>query len=232
LLAQACGSDSINGTSRGSLSGTVALQDTWGNDLADNSGVEVTVDGTTSRAVTDNAGSWHIDDIPAGRHDIVFKKPSFGTMRVPDQPIIGASTVPTIAMAVTPTVQAVIDSIHISNLSGMAFYFVDGHFSSPPPANAKSSVAIIFIGKTDGVSPELTSYDQWNASFNLGGGSATFTIPLPVDGTRSTFGAGNTVFVTGYANSVACGCYNDVATKKRVFANTGPRGNVVKLTIE
>jgi hypothetical protein len=229
ILALACGRDSIAGPRGTALSGTVALQDAWGNDLNDFSGVAVSIDGLSLHATTDKNGAWHIDDVPAGHRDITLAKPTFGTMRILGEDITGSTTVTDkVPMAVTPTVQAVIDSLYVGTLGGMPFYFIDGHLSAPPPANAKSGIAVIFLGKSESVSP--SSHDQWNASF--GPASSTFTIPLSVDGTRATFGAGTQLFVAAYANSVVCSCYDDPVTKVRVFTNTGPRSTVVRLTVQ
>jgi hypothetical protein len=233
ILALACGRDSISGPSGATLSGSVALQDAWGNDLDDFSGVKVSVDGSSLQAVTDKSGSWRIDDVPSGRHDITLAKATFGTMRILGQDVTGSSAnAPKITMAATPTVQALIDSIYVTTLSGMSFYFVDGHLSAPPPANSKLTVAVIFLSKSETVSPDPATYDQWNASFGVDGQSSEFTMALPFDGMRASFGAGTQLFVAGYSNSAACSCYDDPATKKRVFTNTGPRGNVVRLTVK
>ena len=233
ILTLSCGRDSITNPSGTALSGTVSLQDAWGNDLDDFSGVTVSVGGLSLKAVTDKNGSWHIDDVPAGRYDLILVKAAFGTMRILDQAVVGSSTTaPKITMASTPTVQALIDSIYVGTLSGMSFYFVDGHLSAPPPANSKLAVAVIFLSKNESVSPDPASYDQWSASLGLDGKSSEFKMALPVDGTRATFGSGTQLFVTGYSNSAACSCYDDPATKKRVFTNTGPRGNVVRFTVQ
>lgn len=233
IFALACGRDTISGPRGTALSGTVGLQDAWGNDLADSSGVAVSLDGLSLHAVTGKNGAWSIEDVPAGHHDITFAKNTFGTMRVLGQDVTGPATVaPKVLMAVTPTVQAIIDSVYVSTLGGMSFYFFDGHLSAAPPASAKQAIAVIFLAKTENVSPDPATYDQWNAAIKLDGKSPTFTIALSVDGTRSTFGAGTELFVAGYANSVACSCYDDPTTKKRVFTNTGPRSNVVRLTVK
>jgi hypothetical protein len=231
VLAQACGRDGISGPTGVALSGSAVLQDAWGNELDDFSGVAISVDGLSLQTVTDKSGAWRIDEVPGGHYELTFKKAAFGTMRILGQAVAGPSTVaPKITMALTPTVQAFIDSIYVTTLGGMAFYFVDGHLSATPPANAKVIASVIFLSKSETVSP--ASYDQWNASFSLDGKLSTFTMALPVDGTRSTFGAGTQLFVAGYANSAACSCYTDPATDKRVFSNTGPRANVVQFTVK
>src|SRR5262249_51881701 len=78
ILPLSCGRDGISSPSGTALSGTVALKDAWGNDLADSSGVTVSIDGLSLKAVTDKNGSWHIDDVPAGRYNIILTKATFG----------------------------------------------------------------------------------------------------------------------------------------------------------
>ena len=111
ILLQACGSDAVNAPTGVPLSGSVVLQDTWGNNLLDYSGVVVSVDGLSAQAVTDRDGVWHFDDLPVGRYDITLKRATFGTMRILNQPVVGASSdAPKITMAVTPTAQAIVDA--------------------------------------------------------------------------------------------------------------------------
>lgn len=227
----ACHDITTTGTAR--IRGSAALQDAWGNDLADRSGVEVTVDGESSRATTDASGAWRLDGVAAGHHDVTFTKSGFGQFRLLDQPMPpDESVLPTVTLATTPTVQAIIDSIYVGTLGGQSFFFVDGHLSEPPPANAKSTVVVVFWSRNASVSPDPNEYEQWNASFSLSGASTTFTEAAPVEGTRSNFPVGTQVYVAGYVNSNACSCWTDAATGRRVFSNTGPRSNVVRFTIE
>jgi hypothetical protein len=233
MLLQACGSDAVEAPTGVALSGSVALQDAWANDLGDYSGVAVSVDGLSAHAVTDKSGAWHIDDLPAGRYDITLEKATFGTMRILGQDVAGPSTAaPSITMATTPTSQAIIDSIHVVSLSGTDFYFVDGHYSAPPPANAKETATVLFVSaKGEAVSADPATYDQWDGSLFIAGGSSTFTFALPAAPIQARFGAGTTLFLAAYATSVSCSCYDDPTTHNRVFSNAGPRGNVMRLTV-
>ena len=219
--------------STGTLAGTVVLQDSWATTLADFSGVTVSIDGFSNLGVTDTAGAWRIDGVPAGRHDVTFKKATFGTVKVPGQMVDGPSTTaPTIFMAMPPWEQAIIDSIHIETIAGKDYYWINGHLSDPPPANAKAAATVAFIGRTSAVSPDTTSYGQWGTSLDRTGKSSTFSIPLRVDDMRSTFGVGAHVFAAAYVTSATCGCYPNDQQTKPFFANTGPRANVIPLTIK
>src|SRR5689334_10032049 len=97
----ACHDITTTGTAR--IRGSAALQDAWGNDLADRSGVAVTVDGESSRATTDASGAWQLDGVAAGHHDVTFTKPGFGQFRLLDQPMPpDESVLPTVTLATTP----------------------------------------------------------------------------------------------------------------------------------
>jgi hypothetical protein len=232
--ALAAGCHDMASPSTGTLSGTVALQDSWANRLNDFSGVTVTLDGRTTGATTDPTGAWHLDGVPSGRHDIAFKKETFGTVHILQSVSAPSTTAPDIVMAITPWQQAVIDSIYIATRSGRDYYVADGHLSAPPPALALAS-AILFFGKTAAVSPDTLSYGQWNLS-PITGKSSQFSVALPVDAIRSTFGVGTRVFATTYMSPALCSCYPDPSVPglyvRPFFSNTGPRANVVELTVK
>jgi hypothetical protein len=232
ILAQAC-SDSTS-PSRGTLTGTVVLEDGWANRIGDDfSGVAVSVDGMSTGAVTDTSGAWHIDSVPAGNHDITFKKVTFGTVVLAGQAVAGPSTAaPDIVMALTPWQQAIIDSIYIVTRLSKDYYVVDGHLSAPPPANARFGSTVAYFGRTATVSPDPSSFDQWNSGVDPTGKSSKFSISLPADAMRSTFGVGAHIFAVAYVSATACTCYPDNPTAKPFFSNTGPRANVVQLTVK
>lgn len=51
-------------------------------EFTDRSGVTISVAGTTSSGITNTAGEYRIDNIPAGSHEIRFEKPGFYTREV------------------------------------------------------------------------------------------------------------------------------------------------------
>jgi hypothetical protein len=237
-LAAAC--HDMASPSTGTLSGTVALQDSWANRFTDFSGVTVTLDGNTTGATTDPTGAWHLDGVPSCRHDIAFKKETFGTVHILSQSVSGPSTTaPDIVMAITPWQQAIIDSIYVATQPGpdgrvRDYYVADGHLSAPPPALAVAS-AILFLGKTAAVSPDTSSYDRFTLSF-ITGKSSKFSAILEVNAIHSTFGVGTRVFATTYVSPQFCSCYPDLSVlsvnARPFFSNTGPRANVVELIIK
>ncbi len=230
-LALAC-HDNVS-PSRGTLTGTVVLQDSWGNRLDDFSGAAITVDGVSTTAITDAAGAWHIDEVPSGMHTVTFQKATFGTVQLTGQVVSGPSaTAPGVTMALTPWEQAVIDSIHLVTRAGKDYYMVDGHLSAPPPANAKYVSAVVYMGKTSAVSPDPTSFGQWGTFGDITGKSSTFSAPFSVDAAQSTFGQGAQVYVAAFLSAAVCTCYPTDPAEKPFYTNTGPRANVVALTIK
>ena len=232
VLAQACGHDAVS-PSTGALAGTVALQDAWANRLDDFSGVAVTVDGLSKSAFTDASGAWHIDTVPYGRHTITFKKLTFGTVRVAQTVTAPSTTATDVTMAITPWQQAIIDSVYTTSKSGKDYYVVDGHLSAPLPANARLGYTLAFFGKSSAVSPDTLTFDTWGSAIDPSGKASTFSINLPATAMRSTFTVGTQIFVAAYMSAVACSCYpTDPGTDKPFFSNTGPRANVLPLTIK
>ena len=67
--------------STGNLSGDVVLYDQNCNALADNSGVNVGIEGTAFSGVTNSKGSWTIAGLPAGNYSIAFSKPGYDTTK-------------------------------------------------------------------------------------------------------------------------------------------------------
>lgn len=229
-ITSACG-DSVS-PSLGTLTGSVVLQDAWTNRLDDFSGVAVSVDGVSAGAVTDGTGAWHVDGVPYGPHDVTFKKSTFGTVRLSHQAVAAPSTTaPNVTMAITPWQQAVIDSVYLAPRGGKDSYVVDGHLSAVP-TGLGLVFTVAFFGKTSAVSVDSTSFDVWSSSVTTTAKSATFSMSLPADVARSTFVSGQ-AFVTAYTSAFGCTCYPEQMTSsKPVYTNTGPRANVVQVSIK
>ena len=227
------------GPPKGTVAGTVVLQDPWANKLDDFSGVEVALDERSASTFTDKAGAWHIDKVPSGAHDITFTKTAFGTVRIARQTVAApTTTAPKIIMALTPSQQAIIDSIRSAAISTPAgtdtLYVVDGHLSAPPPDNAKAVSVVAFVGKTTGVSPDTALFERSNTFTDATGKLSKFFIIFTADELRKAFGTGTHAFATAYVSAASCTCTPDprnAGASKPVFSGTGPRGNLVELVI-
>jgi len=231
VLSAACKDTASPSTS--TVAGTVVLDDAWANRLDDFSGVAVSIGGVSTGAVTDATGAWHIDGVPAGKHDITFKKATFGTFRLLGQSVGDASaTVRDVILASTPWQQAIIDSVYAAKRGTLDYYIVDGHLSGPPPANARVGEVIAFVGGFATVNTDTTTYQAWASSIDITGKSSTFSVALRGDALRTTFGAGGKPYVTAYVTPPICdGCGARNPGDASVFSNTGPRANVVQVTI-
>jgi hypothetical protein len=225
--------DSVDPVPTGTLSGTVVLQDSWATRLDNFAGVSVTVDGVPTIAVTDASGAWQVDGVSSGKHDITFTKATFGTVRLTGQAVTSPSTVaPAVTMGVTPWQQAIIDSVYLATRAGKDYYVVDGHLSAAPGANARLVLTVALFGKTAAVSPDLGGFDMDVNAVSSNGQASTFSMSLLATSAQSAFGSGSHVFVTTYVSAMACTCYAIDLNDKPFFSNTGPRANVVQLTIK
>lgn len=236
LLSAACHDD---GPRKGTVAGTVLLQDAWANRLDDFSGVRIALDDGAASTFTDQTGAWHINEVPTGTHDITFTKTGFGMVRIARQTVAAPqSMAPDVTMALAPPQQAIIDSIHMAAVVNPArtdtFYFFDGHLSAPPPENAKIVSVVVFVGKTASVSADTVSFELANTYTDLTGKQSKFFSVFSVGELRQAFASGTHAFVTAYVNGAACTCTPDLNNRgvsKPVFSGTGPRGNVIELAI-
>ena len=78
----------------GALLGTVALEAAPG---GDNSGVTVTLEGTTRTLVTTSGGSWRFDDLPVGSYQVLLTHPDYFESRVTDQQVVSGLPENTVA---------------------------------------------------------------------------------------------------------------------------------------
>jgi hypothetical protein len=230
-LAQACKDTAAPVLSP--VSGTVALDDAWANRLSDFSGVEVDISGLSQSTVTDASGAWHIDSVPGGLHDVTFKKPTFGTFSLTHQQLGSPSTaIPEITLASTPWQQAIIDSVYATKRGSTDYYVVDGHLSDLPPSNALAGETVVFIGKSASVSPDPASYQSFGNAVAVPAKSQQFSIALQAEPLRTTFGSGGKPYFAAYVTPPICdGCGARHAGDASVYVNTGPRANVVQVTI-
>jgi len=225
--------DSVSPVPVSTLSGTVVLQDPWTTRLDSFAGVSVAVDGVPKTATTDAAGAWHIDSVPAGKHNVTFSKATFGTVRLNNQAVNSPATVvPIVTMGITPWQQAVIDSIYLATRSGKDYYVVDGHLSAIPGANARLVYTVALFGTSAAVSPDAGGFETEADLVSPNGLSSTFSIPLPASVAQKTFGSGAQMFVTTYVSAMGCTCYANELGEKPYFSNIGPRGNVVQVSIK
>lgn len=77
----------------GDLIGYVDLKDEFRNQITDNSGVKVTIEGSQPQrsTYTDTEGRYIIEDLMMGTYNIVFSKPGFGTHKIISYGFVGGA---------------------------------------------------------------------------------------------------------------------------------------------
>ncbi|HSQ32262.1 MAG TPA: hypothetical protein VLN49_20545 [Gemmatimonadaceae bacterium] len=237
LLSAACHD---GGPAKANLAGAVLLQDSWANRFTDFSGVRVSLDENAATTFTDKTGAWHIDKVPAGAHSITFAKSAFGTVHIARQFVAAPNTMtPDVIMALTPSQQAIIDSIGVDTVMAPTggtdlLYIVHGHFSFPQPDSAKAVSTVVFLGKTTDVSPDTTTFERSNIYTDVTGKLPRFFVLFGDADIRKAFGTATHAFATAYVAGAGCTCTPDpvkLGAAKPLFTGTGPRGNVVELKI-
>jgi hypothetical protein len=76
----------------GSFRGNVALISASGDTLSSYAGATVQIQGTQYQATSSANGDWEIDNVPAGIYNILFTKPGFDTLILPQFQFSGAGT--------------------------------------------------------------------------------------------------------------------------------------------
>jgi len=215
------------------LSGVLRLQDTWGTPLSSHDGVSVNVVGSSRKAVTDANGKWRLTGVPFGEPDIEFHKDGFGAFLLHAVPISEEKVqiVDTTFLAQRPASTLILDKVTVSSEFGEEAFVIDAHLSAAPPANAKWTSGIIFVGTSSNVSPEITAHQTWHAALSFGS-QTELKFVIFISGYRGLFTKGQTLFVRGYAYSAFCSCYEDPASGLTVFTNTGPSSNSLSFVMQ
>jgi hypothetical protein len=209
------------------VTGVVQLQDSWGNVLSSHDGVSVILQESTRSSSTGTDGKWRVTGIPFGSVNVSYQKEGFGSYLFRDIPISEKQVkiIDTVFLAQRPANQLLIDGVRVTTEFGDSAFVVSGHFVTPPPANAKRTVALLFTGPSNDVSPDVTSHKVWHGSIGIGS-QADVAFVFFVNGYRNYFTKGQTIYARAYAYTFACTCYDDPATGVRVFPNTGPPSNI------
>src|SRR5437764_14365972 len=76
----------------GNITGYVQLYDTLSQPLADQSGVTVSLPGTSISAQSDRSGKWTLQNVPPGTYTIFFSKDGYSSMKDFNLQFIGNGT--------------------------------------------------------------------------------------------------------------------------------------------
>ncbi len=202
-----CKDEVTTGILTGDIQGVVFLRN-GDVDIADRSGVTVTIGTLVFRGVSNPDGTWKIEGLPTGTYTVSFSKPGFGIYKVfsyqfvgggmtyyPDQYLFRVATHNVTSLAATDTA---------------GYLRVTGRFASVP----NHRYAILFWDTTANVSPDRhvfhsMIYAQSDSAFTDVFGNYIFN--------HYRLTTGTPVYLMGYG----CGTYEpgyfDPSTRKYVF---------------
>jgi len=81
LFLLGCDKNEGNIILEGNIVGFVNLVDEAGNEVEDKSGVNVTIEGLTSSANTNEDGRFELSNVPAGTYNIIYNKTGYGSYK-------------------------------------------------------------------------------------------------------------------------------------------------------
>jgi len=81
ILLLGCDKSEENIFLKGNIIGFVYLVDETGYEVENKSGVNISIEGLTSSAITNEDGRFELSDVPAGTYNIIFNKSGYGTYK-------------------------------------------------------------------------------------------------------------------------------------------------------
>ena len=205
----------------GSLSGFVSLYDDEGDRVANCSGVAITLDGTTSRTVTDSTGRWQLDGLPTGTYTIVYTKDGYFEERVEELQFLGGGTfhVARVGMYRFPTFEVI--GLTVTGTTGSDAITTEGTVSALIPSWRP---VLVVYGLTRGVSVASGTHVFFHESYAYPG-VQTFRSTIYLDGpTRSYYGlpSGTWLYVRAYPAGLGPLSRYDVTTGSYEPFHYGP----------
>jgi len=231
-----CKQNPSNPQSGGTVSGIVKLYSDTGLALP-NSGVLVSMSGSTQTAQTNDTGFWQMTGVPEGTYTFSFTKQGFGAMKVFGVQVKGRDTVAEVDMAepATEEVNFATLSIGLKTQDSTAFYFIQGGLQPPfirirslalcispdsaALANDPSSASLILPYTTD---PAMTGYAgefYWNSTNTVILHQVAFKHGTKVFAALCVFGEGPKG--SNFSN------YYDLDLGKQVYTSLGPHAQIM-----
>ena len=138
----------------GNISGFVELHSKDFLRYSDNSGVEVSVEGTNISTTTDINGRWTLSNLSTGTYNIVFTKTGFGNIKKIGYQFAGGGTayLDKIILVQKPSIKITSISTNVSSS-----FYVSGELSTNANPNYGSTV-LLFMDTTNNVSSNPNNY--------------------------------------------------------------------------
>jgi len=159
-----------DGRLAGDIYGRMLLQDIDSTIITDNSGITITVAGTSRNTMSERNGWWKIVGLKAGTYTLIFSKPGYGTYKFFGFQHIGGDSLYIGTGYLGNVARFYVDSFTTSVDSDSTVHFA-GIMSSVAPTQY-SRYAMVFVDTSGGVSSthyiaSFTSYLGSSKSFSL-----------------------------------------------------------------
>lgn len=201
------------------ITGFVFLYNQYQQSLPNNSGVTVTLSGTSYSAVTDSAGMYVIKNVPAGTYQFVYTKSGYGTYEVNHFYTLGGD-VSLIPVSLYQNSTATLTNVKATySNQGIT---VTGTVNSGASAQQEVNV-IVYYSLSPSVSP--SNY----MAVTTGGANPSFELYL---GTNEYFTSGQTVYMVAYGITSTTP-FTDPATNTITYTSLSATPSaVVNITVQ
>ncbi len=201
----------------GSFAGMVMLSDTTGI-IADFSGTTVSIDGTSFITSTNSIGQWIISGVPEGQYNITASKPGFGTFHWYEQQLLNGTL--NLQPAELARLKSFTPKLSYAGWGSGALNF-NVQITSDSMQNMVGYCDIDSTTQPSAPHFATANYVYWG---NGGLGSFSYEV-LREAGAQS----GQTLYVS--ASVVGGGSFFDPAHNETRWASTGPKSNVIAVTM-
>ena len=180
------------------LTGFTYLCDTSGIREANNSGIVVSIEGTSISTTTGTDGKWNISNLKTGTYTFIFAKPNFGAFKIVEKNVIqGYQLIDTVSLYPIPlyTVKLLSDSI---SLGGVYIY---GVFSGTLPSMPWFR---LFFSKNSNVSSNPANY-IYEMLVSVAGAKLLATFELAFSASilnKNGFISGDSIYIIAYTDLI------------------------------
>jgi hypothetical protein len=222
------------------MTGFVSLYQSDGSQSPDQSGVTISVQGTSLSTTTDSTGHWTINGLNQGSYTVIYTKPGYGMSEQQDVQFVGGGTdfLGTTTMAQAPTFSVALDPLQtIADSNG-----INVTYAPSKDTSGSDIIVVIVVGSESDVSAtDPTKYLYANLSVSNGEENS---VPIAKTTLRGLgFMSGKTAYIVayplcdliqshnGYNDEEYYSSYLDVGTGRVAYTSVGAPSNVIALTV-
>jgi hypothetical protein len=226
--------------SKGDLIGYAYLYNDYKVHEIDNSGITISIEGTSISTTTDINGKWELSNLSLGTYTFILAKKNYGTLKIIGRQFVGGGQTYFGASNLYPIPKYYITGINDSldyafnNSSDNGTIVVYGTYIQNIPLNY--AYFRLFAGTNPDVSSEPTKYGCTiigSIISNTEIFSNNFYLHLNTK-TLNTIGlhSGETVYIIVYADSFNSSAYIDLNTGRNYYPNLNPiHSNILKAMV-